>query len=397
MLNDEGDEIDWGHMTDEEFKFRMEELKLKERERTENRNIALGHHKDLVFCACDKSKSYCREISACRRFLSRMRRIVYPDRFLSNQKKKIVVLLSYDEGKNDPSSLQAMEDEIASFKRFDCYKMNDDGTWRSKARLVARGYEDKEKDRVSSDSPVASSAAQRLVLAILAEKQWIPNSWDFTTAFLQGKSLTRDDFVVPPIDFVGSHVFWRLKETIYGIESASKSWFDRLIEVCQAAGLTTATTYEGLLIMTSGEQVFGVLALHVDDAIGGGTEEFDGAMAKFGETLAVGSHEVSNFRYKGPRVSTVFKYEKTVFEINVDGDDYLASCRTMDVPLGEDKDWLPPQSMTDYRLVVGTIGYASSEFRPDLAWKNVVFVSSVCDPDHLGREASKSGSPVRPK
>jgi hypothetical protein len=111
----------------------------------------------------------------------------------------------------------------------------------------------------------------------------------------------------------------------------------------------------------------------------------------------VGSHEVSNFRYKGPRVSTVFKYEKTVFEINVDGDDYLASCRTMDVPLGEDKDWLPPQSMTDYRLVVGTIGYASSEFRPDLAWKNVVFVSSVCDPDHLGREASKSGSPVRPK
>jgi hypothetical protein len=86
--------------------------------------------------------------------------------------------LSYDEAKNDPSSLQAMEDEIAPFKRFDCYeevpsdtvsanannisirwviskKMNDDGTWRSKARLVARGYDDKEKDRVSSDSPVA--------------------------------------------------------------------------------------------------------------------------------------------------------------------------------------------------------------------------------------------------
>jgi hypothetical protein len=39
----------------------------------------------------------------------------------------------------------------------------------------------------------------------------------------------------------------------------------------------------------------------------------------------------------------------------------------MDVPLGEDTDLLPPQSMTDYRSVVGTIGYASSEFRPDLA------------------------------
>jgi hypothetical protein len=86
--------------------------------------------------------------------------------------------LIHDEAKNDPSSLQVMEDEIASFKRFDCYegvssdmvsvnaniissrwviskKKIDDSTWRSKARLVARGYEDKEKDRVSSDSPVS--------------------------------------------------------------------------------------------------------------------------------------------------------------------------------------------------------------------------------------------------
>jgi hypothetical protein len=142
---------------------------------------------------------------------------------------------------------------------------------------------------------------------------------------LQGKSLTRDVFVVPPIDFVGSHVVWRLKKPIYSIVSAPKSWFDRLIEVCRAAELTTATTDESLLIMTSGEQVV------ID------------------ETLAVESHETSNFRYKGLRVSTVFKDEQTVFEINADGDDYLAFCRTMDVPLGEDTDLLPPQSMTDYR------------------------------------------------
>jgi hypothetical protein len=86
--------------------------------------------------------------------------------YLSHQKKKRVVLLSYDEAKNDPSVFQAMEDESASFKRFDFFeevssdmvsananiisirwviskKMNDDGTWRSKARLVARGYKDK--------------------------------------------------------------------------------------------------------------------------------------------------------------------------------------------------------------------------------------------------------------
>jgi hypothetical protein len=214
---------------------------------------------------------------------------------------------------------------------------------------------------------------------------------------VQGKSLSRDVFVVPPIDLVGSHVIWRSIKPIYGIVSAPKSWFDLLIEVCRASRLTTATTDEGLLIMTSGEQVVGVLALHVDDAIGGSTEEFHGVMAKIGETLAVGSHDTSNFRYKGLRVFTVFKDEQTVFEIKFDGDDYLASCRTMDMPPDKDTELLPPQSMTDYHSVVGTIGYASSEFRPDLGVENVVFVSSVCDTDHLGHEASKRGSPVRPK
>jgi hypothetical protein len=139
---------------------------------------------------------------------------------------------------------------------------------------------------------------------------------------------------VPPIEFVGSHVVWLLKNPIYGIVSAPKSWLDRLIEVCRASGLTTATTDESLLIMTSGEQVVGVLALPVDDAIGGGTEEYHGVMEKIGETLAVGSHDTSNFRDKGLHVSTVFKDEQTVFEINVDGDDCLASCRTIDMPLG---------------------------------------------------------------
>jgi hypothetical protein len=120
--------------------------------------------------------------------------------------------------------------------------------------------------------------------------------------------------------------------------------------------------------MTSGEQGVGVPALHVDDAIGGGTEELHGVMAKIRETFAVGSHDTRNFRYKGLRVSTVFKDEQTVFEINVDGDDYLASCRTMNVPLGKDTDLLPSQSMIDYRSVVGT-SYASSEFRPDQVWE----------------------------
>jgi hypothetical protein len=139
----------------------MEKLKVKDIERIAHGSIALGCYKDLAFRACDKSKSYCRlmvkyppvDVFRGNRGVMSTQKV-----YLSHQKKKRVVLLTCNEAKNDHGSLQA-------FKRFDCYaevssdmvsananiisthlviskKVNDDGTWRSKARLVARGYED---------------------------------------------------------------------------------------------------------------------------------------------------------------------------------------------------------------------------------------------------------------
>jgi hypothetical protein len=118
-------EIDWDQLSDEEFESKMEKLKVKERERITHRDIALGRYKYLEFRACDKPKSYCRllvkfpPVDVCR---AERGGISTPTVYLSDQKKKKIVLLSYDEAKNDPSALQAMEDEIALFKRFDCYE-----------------------------------------------------------------------------------------------------------------------------------------------------------------------------------------------------------------------------------------------------------------------------------
>jgi hypothetical protein len=61
-LDNEGDEIDWDQLSDEEFESKIEKLKVKERERFMHRDIGLGRHKDLEFRACDKSKSYCRPL-----------------------------------------------------------------------------------------------------------------------------------------------------------------------------------------------------------------------------------------------------------------------------------------------------------------------------------------------
>jgi hypothetical protein len=121
----EGDDIDWDQLSDEEFGSKMEKLKVKEREWISHWDIALGRYKDLAFRACDKSKSHCRPLvkyPPVDVFRAERDGMSIQTVYLSHQKKKRVVLLSYDEAKNDPSSLQAMEDEISPFKRFDCYE-----------------------------------------------------------------------------------------------------------------------------------------------------------------------------------------------------------------------------------------------------------------------------------
>jgi hypothetical protein len=67
---------------------------------------------------------------------------------------------------------------------------------RFKDRLIARAYEDAEKENISSDSPVPSAAAQRFVFETCTERQWIPHAWDFSTDFLQGKCIERKYAIV---------------------------------------------------------------------------------------------------------------------------------------------------------------------------------------------------------
>jgi hypothetical protein len=118
---------------------------------------------------------------------------------------------------------------------------------RFQARLVARGYEDAENVTISSDSPVASAAAQRLALAAFAELQWITHSWDLSTGFLQGKYIDRKcDIVIAPPDGYAAGIAWRLKNPVYGLCSAPKSWYDRVREVAIAVVLDSDVSDEAV-------------------------------------------------------------------------------------------------------------------------------------------------------
>lgn len=261
--------------------------------------------------------------------------------YLANKSKQRTIVLDFEEASADPLMKTAMENEIQSFRNNNCVeeveldsledqankvstrwvltlKTNEDGTRKCKARLVARCFEDMEKDIITRDSPVASNASQRLVVQACVESQFRIHSWDFQTAFLQGKLMSRDNsvYIMPPKDFdVPAGKVWKLLRPVYGLFSAPKAWYDRLLEVMEKCGIDSKLTDEGVLRMVGkAGDVVGILALHVDDTIGGGTQEFHDAMNLVGQSLEVGAKEkdafhYNGFVYKGLRATTAWENE----------------------------------------------------------------------------------------
>lgn len=318
-----------------------------------------------------------------------------------DKSRKRTVVLEYQEAIKMPEFKKAMNLEIETFKKFDALeevkltdlsakdsnlvttrwvltlKTKEDGTKKAKARLVARGFEDLEKDVISRDSPTASNASQRLVLQVLAQNQWVPQSWDFLSAFLQGKWLDRSVIIAPPDEFgVPEGTVWRIKKPIYGLVSAPKAWYDALFEICEEEGLDSEVSDEGVMRLRKNGEIVGILAIHVDDAIGGGTSELNRVMSKVGERLQIGAHSSADtledgaFYYKGLKIQTIWKQNDRIngsFEIVLDGNEYLDAVLPMKVPSGENESRLDAEQMTEFRSVAGCLGYMATSFRPELS------------------------------
>ena len=89
-----------------------------------------------------------------------------------------------------------------------------------RARLTARGFEEKEK--VASDSPTIDKCNVRIVLAICQSKGWVIETSDVKSAFLQGHELDREVHIQPPKEasVLKGHL-WKLKVALYRLNDAS--------------------------------------------------------------------------------------------------------------------------------------------------------------------------------
>jgi len=114
-------------------------------------------------------------------------------------------------------------------------KVNPDGSTRYKARLVIKGYEQKEGiDYDETYAPVSKMATFRLVLALAAQYGWDVDHMDVVTAFLNPK-IDRDNIYMEMplgIDWLassgsassGSALI--LRKALYGLKQAPRLWYE---------------------------------------------------------------------------------------------------------------------------------------------------------------------------
>ena len=75
-----------------------------------------------------------------------------------------------------------------------------------------------------------------LIFTIISSNNWEVNSLDNQSAFLQGKSITRDVYLMPPKE-AGPEKLWKLKKCVYGLTDASRHWYLRVAEELSKLGV----------------------------------------------------------------------------------------------------------------------------------------------------------------
>ena len=184
----------------------------------------------------------------------------------------------------------AMEKELKKWKDFNVYEeVKDEGQksisvrWvmtekdEIKARLVARGFE--EKENIKSDSPTVTKEVLRMFFTICSSKGWKEKSMDVTAAFLQSSGMEREVFLKPPKEAnCEKDVLWKLKKCVYGLNDAARSWYFTVKTFLLKMNCIQLKTDPAAFYCYRNDELVGIFLMHVDDFIWGGTTWFENSI-----------------------------------------------------------------------------------------------------------------------
>ena len=235
----------------------------------------------------------------------------------------------------------------------------------TKARLVARGFEESLLEK-RTDSPTCSKDALRVALVLISAFHWKCSTFDVKSAFLQGNEIDRDVFVKPPKEF-GDGQLWHLKKNIYGLNDAARAWYYKLKEELLNLQMSVCTLDPALFFWIDGGVISGIMCVHVDDILWGGTPDFEAAVIiPLCRRIVIGSTNTATFRYIGVHLS-----QEKDFSVTVNQVDYAESLEEVKLSRqrsAQRSSHLEKGESDEFRSLLGQLNWLATQTRPDIAF-----------------------------
>ena len=255
-----------------------------------------------------------------------------------------------------------------------------DGQHSTKARLSARGFEELQCFR--TDSPACSREGIRITLATMASHKWQLQSLDIKTAFLQGKQIQRNVFLLPPKE-ANTDNLWHLKKCVYGLADASRYWFLRVNEKLTKLNGHVCPADQGIFMWHHNNQLIGIITCSVDAIIWSGTQYFyKTVIEKFKTTFKIGSESLEAFPCLGLNIK-----QNADFSIDVDQTNYVNVINPTMLTNDRMKNTSSPltnKERSQNRQLIGQLNWITNmtkpEFSFEMCYANTI-VNSVTIPD----------------
>ena len=245
-----------------------------------------------------------------------------------------------------------------------------------KARLVARGFEEECLSKSEIQSPTCSKDTFRLILSLTEQKRWNISCIDIKTAFLQGESMDRDVFIIPPPESncLPDHIF-KLEKCAYGLSDASLKWYQKVKSFVLLNKGYLSEIDPSLFIWYSNEKtLLGYILIHVDNFLFAGVKEFHNSIIKrLKSTFAIGKEEKTNFRYLGLNICSHLD------NITLDQHQYIQNINKIDI--NPERKISPKSPLTSgkkdiLRSKIGQLLWINNQTRPDISF-DVSYLASA--------------------
>lgn len=135
-------------------------------------------------------------------------------------------------------------------------KRRDDGTLTCKARIAPHVNEDRDSQKLRTDSASCTPMGIRVLFSLCVLFQWYLTKIDVKGAFLQSGLATRDVYVVTPRECANRYVFWLLNVATYGLVNANAKWQQHSDSTFIRLGLKTIAYIPQLFYLPMKRQYF---------------------------------------------------------------------------------------------------------------------------------------------